>query len=295
MTMEQIKEILKRIKKLEIKTNKLVYGLISGNYRSVFKGRGIEFSEVREYIPGDDIRSIDWNVTARFDMPYVKEFIEERDLSVYIAFDVSASNNFGHVKSKKETGIEISASLMLAAMRNNDNIGLCLFTDRVEKFIRARKGRKHFLRLLREMVYYEPVNKKTGLNESLIYLSRILKRQCIIFVISDFISGDFEKPLMFLRSRHDVILIILSDIRESDIPDIGYILVEDEETGEQMIVNTSNADFREAYLGKIREFNDSFSANMRRLGIDFIRLNTSESFHVQLRRFFRIRERRMVR
>jgi uncharacterized protein (DUF58 family) len=215
--MPKVKEILRRVKKLEIKTHKLVEGLISGNYRSVFKGRGIEFSEVREYTPGDDVRAIDWNVTARFNSPFVKEFIEERDLNVYIVFDVSASNDFGFEKSKKEVGFEIAASIMFAALRSNDNIGLCLFTNKVEKFIKPRKGRKHVLRLLRELIYHEPVNQVTDINNSLTYLNKIIKKRSILFIVSDYISAQFEKPLKYLRNKHDVVLVNLSDIREKEI------------------------------------------------------------------------------
>jgi len=293
--MPRVREILKRIKKLEIKTNRLVEGLIAGNYHSVFKGRGIEFSEVREYIPGDDIRAIDWNVTARFNSPYVKEFIEERDLNVYIVFDISASNEFGHEKSKKEVGFEIAASIMFAALKNNDNVGLCLFTDHVEKFIRPRKGRRTVLRLLRELIYHEPESKETDINKSLTYLSRIIKRRSILFIISDFISGDFEKPIKYLKNKHDVILINLSDINEEDIPDIGYIFLEDEETGEQILVNTSDENFRKMYASEISKRNQNLIDRMKKIGIDMIQIKTNEPFYIPLRKFFNLRERRMVR
>lgn len=289
---EQVKEILKRVKTLELRTNRLVEGLIAGNYHSVFKGRGIEFSEVREYVPGDDIRSIDWNVTARFNAPFVKEFIEERDLNVYIVFDASASNDFGCEKSKRETSLEIAASIMFAVLRNNDNVGLCLFTDRVEKFVWPRKGRKFVLRLLRELVCHEPKSTKTDINNSLAHFSRIIKKRSIIFILSDFLSGDFEKPLKFLKNKHDVILINLSDIREREIPDIGYVFLEDGETGEQMLVNTADENFRKAYCGHMKRKGDELSMRMKRLKVDMIGVNTGEPFHVPLRKFFAMRERR---
>ena len=291
--MPKVKEILKRIKKIEIRTNMLVEGLIAGNYHSVFKGRGIEFSEVREYVPGDDIRTIDWNVTARFNSPFVKEFIEERDLNVYIVFDVSGSSEFGFEKSKKEVGFEIAASVMFAALKNNDNIGLCLFTDRVERFIKPRKGKKFVLRLLRELIYFEPSSKKTDIRESLMELGKILKRRSILFIISDFISENFEKPLRYLRKRHDVILINLSDTREEGMPDIGYVLLEDGETGEQVLVNTSDENFRRFYEESVKKRNKELEKRMKKLKIDMVHVRTDEPFYMPLVRFFNMRKRRI--
>ena len=291
--MPKVKEILKRIKKIEIRTNMLVEGLIAGNYHSVFKGRGIEFSEVREYVPGDDIRTIDWNVTARFNSPFVKEFIEERDLNVYIVFDVSGSSEFGYEKSKKEVGFEIAASVMFAALKNNDNIGLCLFTDRIERFIKPRKGKKFVLRLLRELIYFEPSSKKTDIRESLMELGKILKRRSILFIISDFISENFEKPLRYLRKRHDVILINLSDTREEGMPDIGYVLLEDGETGEQVLVNTSDENFRRFYEESVKKRNKELEKRMKKLKIDMVHVRTDEPFYMPLVRFFNMRKRRI--
>ncbi len=293
--MQKIREILKRVEKLELKMNRPVEGIIAGNYRSVFRGRGIEFSEVREYMPGDDIRSIDWNVTARFNHPYIKEFIEERDLNVCIVFDVSGSNEFGHSRSKKEAGFEIAASIMFAAMRNNDNVGLCLFTDHIERFVRPRKGRKFILRLMRELICYEPKSRKTDINTSLTFLSRIIRKKSIIFVISDFLSGDFEKPVKFLKNRHDVILINLLDLREQGMEDVGYVYMEDEETGEQLLVNTADKKFRETYAGYAAEKRGTVLRRMKRLGIDMVMIKTNEPFYLPLNRFFRSRESRMVR
>ncbi len=293
--MPRVKEILKKVKKLEIKTNNVVEGLIAGNYRSVFKGRGIEFSEVREYIPGDDIRTIDWNVTARFNSPFVKEFIEERDLNIYIVFDVSASNDFGYEKSKKELGYEIAASIMFAALRNNDNVGLCLFTDCVERFIQPKKGRRHILRLLRELIYYKAKSRKTDISSSLMYIGRIIKKRSILFIISDYFSEDFEKPLKFLKNRHDIILVKISDIREEEIPDIGYVFLEDEETGEQIIINTSDVNFINLYKKRFNERTNRLIKRMKRLKIDLIHVYTSEPYYIPLRRFFELRQKRIVR
>ncbi len=293
--MSEVKSILKNVKRIELKTNHLVEGLIAGNYRSVFKGRGIEFSEVREYVPGDDIRTIDWNVTARMNHPFVKEFIEERDLDIYIAFDVSSSNDFGTQKSKKDMGHEIAASIMFSAMRNSDNVGLCLFTEKIEKFIRPAKGRRHVLKLIREMAYFTPGNKGTNISFSLINLNKIVRKRSVIFIISDFISDDFTKSLKFLKNRNDIILINMSDLNEQDIPDIGYTFLEDEETGEQMIVDTSDPEFRKQYCTLMKEKNESLQKDMKKIKVDMVNVKTDEPFHIPLRRFFRSRERRMVR
>jgi uncharacterized protein (DUF58 family) len=294
--MAETKEILKKVRKIEIKTKCLVEGLLQGAYHSIFKGRGIEFSEVREYVPGDDIRAIDWNVTARFNQPFVKEFIEERDLTVYIALDVSASSEFGREKSKKDMAIELSASIMFAALKNSDKIGLCMFTDKVEKFIPPRKGKKHILKAIREMVEYTPKNKATDLNEPLRFMSKVIKRRSIIFIISDFFTeSEFDKNLRILKNKHDVIAVNLNDLREMEMPDIGYIELEDEETGEQILVNTSDDSFRKTYSNLMKARHDSLIKKFRRLNIDSVDLKSDESFEIPLRKFFRLREKRMVR
>lgn len=293
--MPQVKEVLKRVKKIELKTKVLVDGLISGEYHSIFKGRGIEFSEVREYVPGDDVRAIDWNVTARLNAPFVKEFIEERDLTLFIVFDLSSSNEFGFQRSKKDVCYDIAASLMFAAMRNNDNVGLCLFTDRVEKFVPPRKGKKHILKLLRELIYHEPKSKTTDIRTALSYLNKVTKKRSIIFIISDFLTPDFEKPLKQLKSKHDVILVDMADVHEEDIPDIGYAFLEDYETGEQILVDTSDSEFRMRYTELVRTSREAFLTTLKRLNVDIIRMNTSEPFYIPLQTFFKMRERRVVR
>jgi uncharacterized protein (DUF58 family) len=290
--MPQVKEVLKRVKKLEVKTKGLVENLLSGEYHSIFKGRGIEFSEVREYVPGDDVRAIDWNVTARFNAPFVKEFIEERDLTMIIVFDLSSSNEFGFQRSKKDLGYDIAASLMFAALRNNDNVGLCLFTDRVEKFIPPGKGKKHMLKLLRDLIYYVPKNKTTNIQVALTYLNNIINRRSIIFIISDFLSPDFERPLKQLKNKHDVILVDISDVREENIPDIGYVFLEDAETGEQMLVDTSDLEFRKSYTALANRRSDDLLSRMKRVNVDMIRMKTSEPFYIPLQQFFKMRERR---
>ena len=293
--MPRVKEVLKRVKKLEIKTSRLVEGLVSGEYHSVFKGRGIEFAEVRGYVPGDDIRAIDWNVTARFNAPFVKEFIEERDLTLFIVFDISSSNEFGFKRSKKEVGYDIAASLMFAALRNNDRVGLCLFTSEVELFIPPGKGKKHMLKLLRELIYYESKNRNTDIRAALSYLNNVIKKRSIVFIISDFLAPDFERPLKQLKNRHDVILVNITDMREAQIPDIGYAFLEDQETGEQMLVDTSDPEFRARYTELVKAKQDAFFARMKRIGVDIIRVNTSEPFYIPLQRFFKMRERRVTR
>ena len=293
--MPRVKEVLKRVKKLEIKTSRLVEGLVSGEYHSVFKGRGIEFAEVRGYVPGDDIRAIDWNVTARFNAPFVKEFIEERDLTLFIVFDVSSSNEFGFERRKKEIGYDIAASLMFAALRNNDRVGLCLFTSEVELFIPPGKGKKHMLKLLRELIYYEPKNRNTDIRAALSYLNNVIKKRSIVFIISDFLAPDFERPLKQLKNRHDVILVNITDMREAQIPDIGYAFLEDQETGEQMLVDTSDPEFRARYTELVKAKQDAFFARMKRIGMDIIQVNTSEPFYIPLQRFFKMRERRVTR
>ncbi len=293
--MTETKDILKKVKKIEIKTKHLVDGLLQGAYHSVFKGRGIEFSEVREYTPGDDIRAIDWNVTARLNQPFIKEFIEERDLTVYIVLDISASNEFGSEKSKKQAAIELAASLMFAALRNTDRVGLCLFTKEVERYIPPRKGKKHILKLIREMMEYNPLYKTTDLVSTLIFLSRVVKKRSIIFLISDFFTETNFQQLRILKKKHDVIAINISDIRENIIPDVGFIELEDEETGEQLLLDTSNKEFRENYIKLIKQKNNELNSSLKKIKIDLMQLKSDEPFEIPLKQFFRLREKRMVR
>lgn len=290
--MSQTKEILKKIKKLDIKTKQLVDGIITGNYNSIFKGQGIEFSEIRDYRAGDDIRAIDWKVTARFNHPYIKEFIEERDLQVYFIIDISGSGSFGTNISKKEKSLEIIASLMFAALRNNDGVGIFLITENVEKFIPAKKGRKHILQLLDFLTTFTPNSRKTNLKKSLEEISKIIKRKSIVFLISDFIdNSEYLKPLKLLRKRHDVIALRIVDPREREIPDIGMIELEDEETGEQILVDTSNEEFRNSYLRLIYENDSKFLSSMMKIKVDTIPLLTEEDYSTSLKKFFKRRNR----
>lgn len=288
--MTDTKEILKQVKTIEIKTKHLVDSLLAGNYHSVFKGQGIEFSELREYVPGDDIRAIDWKVTARFNHPFVREFIEERELQVYFLLDVSGSNQFGNMISKQRKALEMIASLMFSAIKNNDKVGLALFTNEIEHFIPARKGRKHILKLISKIINYKPNKRTTDLNKSLRYLSKIVKRRSIIFIVSDFYIQNFEEPLKLLKKRHDVIAILLSDQRELDIPDIGYIELEDEETGEQILVDTSDQEFRKNYQTIINNEKSKLLKTFNKLHIDSLQLVTNQPYGIPLKKFFKKRK-----
>ena len=290
--MSEIKELLKRIKELEIKTKGLVDGMMVGSYKSKIRGRGIEFSEVREYVLGDDIRHIDWNVTARTNKLHVKEFVEERDLRVYIMFDYSASNDFGFTKSKKSIGHEVAASIIFSAMKKNDSVGLGIFTDTLEQFIPARKGRKHSLTLLRTLLSHNIKSKQTNIETSLMQLHRILGQHSVIFIISDYISPEFLHPLKFLKNRHDVILVNLSDIRESELPDIGYTMLEDMESGEQLIVNTSDQKFRQAFTQNSLENSEKIKKNISKIKVEMVNVSEQIPFDMALRRFFNQRSRR---
>jgi len=289
--MSQIREILKQVKKLEITTKLLADGLVTGNSNSIFKGHGIEFSEIRDYRPGDDIRAIDWKVTARFNHPYIKEFIEERDLQIYFIIDLSESGSFGTNISKKQKAIEIISSLMFAALRNNDRIGVFLITDGVEKFIPAKKGRKHLLQALNLIVSFSPKSLKTDLKNSLVQISKIIKRKSVLFVISDFIDeSEFLKPLKILRKKHDIIALEISDLREKEIPNVGLIELEDKETGEQILVDTSDDEFRNSYSKLILDNELQFTANLRKIKIDTLQLLTDQNYSIPLRKFFRRRK-----
>ena len=290
--LSEIKDLLKRIRELEIKTKGLVDGMMAGSYKSKIRGRGIEFSEVREYVLGDDVRHIDWNVTARTNKLHVKEFVEERDLRVYVIFDYSASNEFGFEKSKKSIGHEITASIIFSAMKNNDSIGLGIFTDALEQFIPARKGRKHSLTLLRTLLSHKTKSKQTDIETSLLQLHHILGQHSIIFIISDYISPNFLRPLKFLKNRHDVILINLSDIRESQLPDIGYTMLEDMESGEQLLVNTSDVTFRESFTKNSLENSEKIKNDITKLKVEMVNVSEQIPFDVALRQFFNQRMRR---
>ena len=290
--LSELKDLLKRIRELEIKTKGLVDGMMAGSYKSKIRGRGIEFSEVREYVLGDDVRHIDWNVTARTNKLHVKEFVEERDLRVYVIFDYSASNEFGFSRSKKSIGHEVAASIIFSAMKNNDSVGLGIFTDTLEQFIPARKGRKHSLTLLRTLLSHKTKSKQTNIETSLLQLHHTLGQHSIIFIISDYISSNFLRPLKFLKNRHDVILINLSDIRESKLPDIGYTMLEDIESGEQLLVNTSDISFRESFTKNSVENSEKIKNDITKLNVEMVNVSEQIPFDMALRQFFNQRMRR---
>jgi len=285
--MSKISELLSQIKNLEIQTKDLVEGVESGAYNSKFRGGGIEFSEVREYIPGDDVKRIDWNVSARHNSLYVKEFVEENELNIYLIVDLSASTSFGFTKSKLDLSFEVAVSLMFLALKNNDRLGLGIFTNRLEKFIPSRKGKRQLLRIIKELIEYEPKNKETDILESLSALKNKLKRKSIIYIISDFISEDYEKPLKFLKLHHEVILINISDIKEREIPNIGYAYIEDAETGEQILVNTSSETFQKQYSELMKQKIEENQNTIKKIGIDMINLSDQESFDITINRYFR--------
>ena len=290
--MTKLLELLKQVKNLEIKTKNLVEGMESGAYRSRFRGGGIEFSEVREYSAGDDARRIDWNVSARYNDLFVKEFVEEKELNVYVIIDMSASNDFGFIKSKKELGFEVAASLMFSALKNNDRVGMGLFTNSLEKFVPARKGKKHMMQILQELLDYNPKNTNTDIFRSLSELQKNLKRRSVIFIVSDFISESFMKPLKLLKFKHQIILVNISDVRETEIPNIGHAYLEDAESGEQILVNTSDKKFQEHYSILLKKTRDKNEYEIKKLGIDFLNLSNEESFDITFNRYIRNRGRK---
>lgn len=290
--MTKLLELLKQVKNLEIKTKNLVEGMESGAYRSRFRGGGIEFSEVREYSAGDDARRIDWNVSARYNDLFVKEFVEEKELNVYVIIDMSASNDFGFIKSKKELGFEVTASLMFSALKNNDRVGMGLFTNSLEKFVPARKGKKHMMQILQELLDYNPKNQNTDIFRSLSELQNNLKRRSVIFIVSDFISESFMKPLKLLKFKHQIVLVNISDIRETEIPEIGHVYLEDAESGEQILVNTSDKKFQEQYSILLKKTRDKNEYEIKKMGIDFLNLSNEESFDITFNRYIRNRGRK---
>jgi uncharacterized protein (DUF58 family) len=289
------KEILKKIRRIELRTRHLVNSVFAGQYHSVFKGRGMNFEEVREYAPGDEIRAIDWNVTARMNTPYIKKFTEERELTVMLLVDVSASGVFGSVDlSKRELAAEVASILAFSAINNNDKVGLILFSEEVELFIPPKKGRLHTLRLIREMLYFEPKGRKTNIAGALDYLNRIMSRRCVVFAISDFMAPDFTKSLTVTSRRHDLVAMPVIDPGEGEIPDVGIVTLEDAETGEQIDVDTSSRAVREGLAELNEERLRTLERLLRSRRVDIVRLATDEDYLVALRTFFDQRERRLA-
>jgi uncharacterized protein (DUF58 family) len=289
-------EILRQVKLIELRTRGLVNSVFTGEYRSVFKGQGMEFSEVREYQPGDEVRSIDWNVTARMRRPFVKRYIEERELTVMLVVDLSGSERFGTVRRfKSELASELAAVLAMSAVRNNDRVGVLLFTDRIEHVIPPRKGRRHVLRIIRDLLAFEPVGRGTDMVTAIDYVAKMLNQKAIVFIVSDFLEGDISHPLKILAQRHDVVAVTVEDPSERDLPDIGIARLMDPETGDTFEVDTSSANVREAYSERVAVEREERKHLLRRLAIDEVAVRTEGGVVEPLLRFFRARETRVRR
>ncbi|MBN2455610.1 MAG: DUF58 domain-containing protein [Sedimentisphaerales bacterium] len=286
-------ELIKKIRQIQIYTSRMVDASFAGQYESVFKGRGMQFDEVREYTPGDDIRTIDWNVTARTGRPYIKRFIEEREMTVVFAVDLSASGDFGTVnKAKNELAAEFCAVMAFAAAKNNDKVGLLIFSDQIELYIPPKKGISHMLRLIRELLYFKMPKRKTDISQALDYLAKVIRKRATVFLVSDFIEADFKKPLSLLNKHHDVIAVSVRDRAEITLPNIGLIELADAETGEITLVDTSSRRFRNKYSSKSAQRFDDLTGMLRATNIDCININTDKPYIQDLVRFFHMRHRR---
>lgn len=283
-------ELLKRVRKIEIKTRGLSRQIFAGEYHSAYKGRGMAFSEVREYQYGDDIRSIDWNVTARFNHPYIKIFEEERELTVMLLIDASGSREFGSRSMLKKNMItEIAAVLAFSAIHNNDKIGVIFFTNKVEKYISPQKGRKHILHVIRELINFQPENKNTDLSEPLRYLTNVIKKRCTAFILSDFIAPDFEKPLRIAGSKHDIAALEIYDKRETGIPDVGMLKLIDAESGYEKIIDTSNKRIRDMYADRWEKRHQKALEVFSKCGVDTTMISTDEDYVKPLIKLFKLR------
>lgn len=294
------REILKKVQQIQIRTSHLVTDVLAGGYLSVFKGHGIEFEEVREYQPGDEIKTIDWNVTARMGHPYVKRFTEERELTVMLLVDLSRSGSFGSARRfKDEIATEICALLAFSAIKNNDKVGMIMFTDRIEKFVPPKKGKTHVLRVIRELLYAGSerpeghYRHQTDINVALEFLSKIARRRTVTFLVSDFLTTGFERSLRIVNKRHDVIAVTIVDPREIELPDIGFIELEDAESGEVLVVDTADKNTRESFnLINTREMEER-TRLFRSMNIDEIAVRTDRPYVEPIIKFFRLREKRL--
>ncbi len=285
-------DLIRRLKKIELVTGALVAGLQPGLHHSLFKGKGMELAEIREYMAGDDVRSIDWKVTARYNHPFIREYSEERDQTFYFLVDISGSGTFGSRATKQEKMLEVTASLAFAALNNNDRIGLCLFSDRVEVFRPARRGKKHLVALLNTLIDHVPESRKTDIAVAVRFLGTVLPRRSSVIILSDFTAPEFLPELRVLARRHEVIAVRVTDIREQELPDIGLLSLEDPETGEQVLADTSDAEFRSRYAALAAEESRALSAGFSRAGIGQIPLLTTDSCYLPLKAFFRGMKRR---
>jgi uncharacterized protein (DUF58 family) len=288
------KEVLQNIRRIQITTTRMVTDVFAGHYHSVFKGQGMEFEEVREYFPGDDIRSIDWNVTARMGHPFIKKFMEERELTIMFLLDLSASSSFGTVnKLKSQLAAELCSVLAMSAIKNNDKVGLIAFTDRIEKVVPPGKGLSHVLRIIREALYFRPEGKGTDIPGALDYLRRTTRRSTITFVISDFFANDFRRQLAVANKRHDIIAVSVTDPRETELPDVGIVQLQDAETGKEFFVDTSDASVRNAYKQRAASLFAERQKLFQSINVDHLDIRTDIPYTRELFRFFRMRERRM--
>ena len=286
-------ELMQKIRAIQIKTSHMVTELMAGEYVSAFKGRGMEFNAVREYVPGDDVRLIDWNVTARMDQPFIKEYIEERELNVMLMVDVSSSGEFGSTeKFKNEISAEVASILAFAAIRNNDKIGLIVFSNKIEHYIPPKKGKAHVWNIIRTILNYQPEGRLTDLNIPLEYLLKIQKRKCIAFLISDFQATNYETNVKLARQKHDLVAISISDPRERDLPKIGLINLRDSESGETLLIDTDDREMTKLLTSYEREKRGKFKKLFRSIGVDTIEIDTDGSLVEPIIRYFKIREKR---
>ena len=287
------REILKKVRRIEIRTNRIVNESFAGRYHSVFRGRGMEFSEVREYQVGDDVRAIDWNVTSRMGHPYIKKYVEERELTVMLAVDCSASEQFGTgAQSKGEIAAEVAALIAFTAIKNNDRVGLLLFTDQVELYVPPAKGAEHALRVVREVLVFQPQHRRTDIALGLDTVNHLVRKRAVVFLVSDLLDRDFERQLRLTARRHDLITVILGDRREEALPRLGLVRLRDAETGREKVVDTSSASFRNSLARTTRLRLQARDGLLRRVGVDRIDIRTDEPYERPLLQFFRMRERR---
>jgi uncharacterized protein (DUF58 family) len=290
------REVIRQIRRLHVRARRAVEDLVGGEYHSVFKGTGLAFEEVREYQPGDDIRAIDWNVTARMGHPFIKRYIEERELTVMLLIDCSGSQQFGtQLQQKREVIAELAAVLAFSAISNNDKVGLIAFSDRVERFVPPRKGSRHVLRLIRDVLFFQPEHRGTSLRDALDFLNRLIHRRSIIFLLSDFLDQGFERSLKRTARRHDLIAIRVADPRESDLPPAGLVELEDAETGARFLLDTGSRPIRLAYAKAAERRHAALVQLVRSAGADLVDVTTDGSHLDALIRFFRVRERRLRR
>ncbi len=286
-------ELFQNVRRIQIRTNRAVSDVFAGQYESVFKGRGMEFKEVREYVPGDDIRMIDWNVTARTSIPHVKLLAEERELTVMLMVDLSGSQRFGSAQRfKSELATELCAVIAFSAIQNNDKVGLICFTDDVELYIPPAKGRKHVLRLIRDLLFYSPKGDSTNIPVAMRFLNNVTRRRTVVFLVSDFFADDFETPLRIANKKHDIIGVVVSDPRESEIPAAGLVSVEDPETGYRCLIDTSDARVRDAYAQEAWKRQQIREERLKKARVDTIHVSTNRPYTTELYRFFRMREKR---